>query len=85
MMVFGVHIFIVLAIRLKTCRPNGTFFFTRENVPAQKIGHVVETRIMNYKFAWIKIFNVTPFQKSLDEDTSLATHQCAKNMFLKFS
>ena len=44
MIVFGIHcnIFIVLPIRLKTCRSNAFFFFIRRNVRARKIGRVSE-------------------------------------------
>ena len=41
--VFGSYcnFFIVLPIRLKTCRSNVFFFFTRQNVPARNIGRVI--------------------------------------------
>ena len=44
MIVVGVHcnVFIVLPIRLKTCRCNVFSFFTRQNVRARKIGRVSE-------------------------------------------
>ena len=40
MIVFGIHcnFFIVLIIRLKTCRPNGLFFFTRQMCGPGKSG-----------------------------------------------
>ena len=42
MIVLGTHcnFFIVFPIRLKNCRSNGFFFFTRQNVRARKIGCV---------------------------------------------
>ena len=43
MIVFGnCNFFTVLSIRLKTCRANGFFFFTRQNVRIQKIWRVSE-------------------------------------------
>ena len=44
MIVFGIHcnFLIVLPTQLKTCRSNGSFFFARQNVGAQKIGHLSE-------------------------------------------
>ena len=44
MIVFGTYcnLYIVLSIRLKTCRSNGFFFFMSKNVHAQKIEHVSE-------------------------------------------
>ena len=42
MIVLGIHcnFFTVFSIRLKTCRPNGFLFFTRQNVRSGKIGRV---------------------------------------------
>ena len=42
MIVFAINynFFIVLPFRLKACRSYWFLFFTRENVRAQKIGHV---------------------------------------------
>ena len=42
MIVFGIHcnFFIVLSIPLKTCRCDGFFFFTMQNIRPQTIGHV---------------------------------------------
>ena len=44
MIVFGIdcNSFIVVPIRLKTCRSNAFFFFIRQNVRARKIGRVSE-------------------------------------------
>ena len=44
LIVFGIHcnFFIVLPIKLKTCRSNGFLFFPKQYVCARKIGRISE-------------------------------------------
>ena len=52
MIVFGTHFdfFIVFPVCLKTCRCNGFFVFTRQNVSARKIGRVSEVLCARVQF-----------------------------------
>ena len=58
MTVFEIHFFIVLPIRLKICR-SVSFLFTRQNVRAQKLGHISEVlrakrarSVLNTSLGW---------------------------------
>ena len=59
MTVFEIHFFIVLPIRLKICRSNVSFLFTRQNVRAQKLGRISEVlrakrarSVLNTSLGW---------------------------------